>query len=216
MRKNFLLNLFFTLIALGLVAQSLPIHARDDAYRLVQLEHGISIEIPAHWTVLQDDTRKNLAASSQAMLENAGIDEGVTGQKKGLLAANATPSPTGAMIRVSVTTPPDFTQSDLAKATTSELKEVEQELINLFRRMEASGGPSIVKMLPVKIEPFNNQRAMVIRYIRKSPNGPSHWQVTQYKIPTKNRLVELTLSSRQSDAVVWNPILERVKRSIVF
>lgn len=189
--------------------------AKDDAYERVLLTHGISIEIPRHWTVLPENSRKNLAASSQAMLDNAGIEDS-SGQKIGLLAVNATPNPTGAMIRVSAIVPPDFTQGDLSRATPSELKEVDQVLVDLFRKVEASGGPSIIKIQPVQIESFKNYRAMVIRYVRKSVNGPSPWQVTQYKIPVDNKLIELTLSYRQTDSVVWYPILERVKRSIQF
>ena len=189
--------------------------ASDEAYKRVQLPHGISIEIPAHWTVLSDDARKNNAAGGQAMLDNAVI-ESEPGRKKTLLAVNAVPSPIGAMIRLSVTSPPSFSQSDLLAAKPNDLKEIEQEMLNMARKMEASGGPKIFKMQAVQIEPFNKSRALVTRYDRLSVNGPSPWRVTQYKIPLDSRLIELTLSSRQSDSVVWNPILERVKRSIKF
>lgn len=206
----------FPLLLLSVITTfAAPAFATDYTYKRMQLSHGISIEMPWHWTVLPEDFRKNLAASSQAMQDNAGI-ESVPGQKKGLLAVNATPTPTGAMIRVSVTEPPDYTQSDLAKATPRELKEVEREVLLAFKKMEASGGPVIIEMQSVQIEPFKNYRALAIRYVRKSVNGPSPWQVTQYKIPVDNRLIELTLSYRQSDSAIWRPILERVKRSVQF
>jgi hypothetical protein len=89
-------------------------------------------------------------------------------------------------------------------------------MLKTFRQGEASGGPRIIEMQPVRIEKFNNYRALVMAYIRAGVNEPSPWQVTQYKIPVPNRLIEITLSHRQSDAIVWNPILERVKRSIKF
>ena len=155
--------------------------------------------------------------ASQAMIDNAGI-EGPSGRKESLLAMSATPNPTGAMIRVSVTSPPDYTQSDLAAATSADLKEVGAEVLKLFRQLEASGGPKIIEMQPVRIEhaQLNNYRVLVIPYVRAGVNGPSPWQVTQYKIPVSDRLIEITLSHRQSDAIVWRPILERVKRSVKF
>lgn len=206
----------FPFLLLATVANFIsPAFSADNIYKQLQLPHGISIEIPGHWTVLPEESRKNLAASSQAMQDNAGI-ESVPSQKKGLLAVNATPSPSGAMIRVSVTVPPEYSQSDLANATPRELKELERELLLTFKKLEATGGPTVIEMLPVQIEPFKSKRALVIRYVRKSANGPSPWQVTQYKIPADNRLIELTLSYRQSDSVLWQPILERVKRSILF
>lgn len=207
---------YFYALWLVLVMFAVPAFAKDDAYKRVSLEHGISIEIPAHWTILSTDTRNNLAASSQAMMKNADIEDDI-GEKKGLLAVNATPKPAGAMIRVSVVMPPYLTQSDLASATPHELKEAEQGMLDVAKKIEASGGPAIINMQPVQIESFSNiYRALVFRYERKGVNVPSPWQVAQYKIPVENKIIELTLSYRQSDAVIWKPILERVKRSIMF
>ena len=90
------------------------------------------------------------------------------------------------------------------------------ETKNMFMKMAASGGPKIVEMQPVRVEKINNRRALVLPYIRTSAVGPSNWQVNQYKIPVSDKTIELTLSYRLSDANVWRPILERVKRSVRF
>lgn len=207
-------NLFFAAcVAFALLAH--PAFAQDTSFRRVQLAYGITLDVPSHWTVLSLENRKNIGAAGQAMIENAGI-EGPSGRKESLLALNATPNPTGATIRVSVTSPPDYTQSDLAAATSADLKEVGAEMLKMFRQLEASGGPKIIEMQSVRIESINNYRVLVIPYVRAGANGPSPWQVTQYKIPVSNRLIEITLSHRQSDAIVWRPILERVKRSVKF
>ena len=137
-------------------------------------------------------------------------------EKESLLAVNAVPDPTGAMIRVSVTSPPDYTQTDLAAATPADLKEVGSEMKNAFGKLEASGGPKIIEMQPVRLENLNGYNVLVMPYVRAGINGRSTWQVTQYKIPVSTRLIEITLSHRQSDAVMWRPILERVKRSVQF
>jgi hypothetical protein len=189
--------------------------AQDTTFRRVQLAYGISLDVPTHWTVLPQDNRRNHRAAGQAMIDNAGI-EGPTGRKETLLAMNATPSPTGAMIRVSVTSPPDYTQSELANATPGDLREVGEEMLGTFRKLEASGGPKILEMQPVRIEKFNNYRVLVMPYVRAGINGPSPWQVTQYKISVSNHLIEITLSHRQSDAIIWRPILEKLRRSVQF
>lgn len=165
--------------------------------------------------MLSQDTRINLGAAGSAMMDNAGIEE-PSGQKQNLLAVNATPEPTGSMIRVGVTSPPDYTQADIAAATEADLKEARAETLKLFRQLEKTGGPKIIEIQPVRIEKFNGQLAVIIQYVRASNFGPSPWQVTQYKIPVYNRLIEITLSNRQSDAVIWRPIQERVKRSVRF
>lgn len=103
------------LVTLTLLAH--PAFAQDTSFRSVQLAYGTSLDAPSHyWTVLSLDNRKNLGAAGQAMTDNAGIER-PSGREESLLAMNATPNPTGAMIRVSVTSPSDYTQSDLAAAT---------------------------------------------------------------------------------------------------
>lgn len=189
--------------------------AEDTSFRRVQLAYGISLDVPPHWAVLSQDNRRNFSAAGQAVIDNAGI-EGPSGRKEPLLAVNSTPNPTGAIIRVSVTSPPDYTQDDLTAATPGDLKEFGAGILSVFRKLEASGGPKIIEMQPVRIEKFNNYRVLVIPYVRAGVNGPSPWQVTQYRIPVSSRLIEITLSHRQSDAIVWRPILERVKRSVQF
>ena len=206
-------HLFFVFIAFALLVNSSS--AQDATFQQIQLSYGISLEIPSHWTVLSQETGKNLGASGSAMMDNARI-EGSRGKKQNLLAVNATPDPTGSMIRVSVTSPTDYTQADLAAATATDLKDAGAEMLKIFRQLETSGGPKIIEMQPVHIEKINGKLVLVMPYVRASEFGPSPWQVTQYKIPVSNRLIEITLSHRQLDAIVWHPILERVKRSVRF
>jgi len=207
------IGLFFAFLVIALFGNSA--FAQDASFRRVQLPYGISLEIPSHWAVLPLESRKNFSAASQAMADNAGI-EGPSGRKEPLLAINATPNPTGAMIRVSVTLPPDYTQSELAAATSADLKEIGAEVLKTFKQLERAGGPKIIEIQPVHIEQMNNYRVLVMSYTRAGGNEPSPWQVTQYKIPVSSRLIEITLSHRLSDAVSWRPILERVKRSVKF
>lgn len=205
--------LFRAFVVFSLLGNSA--YAEDTSFRRVQLAYGISLDVPSHWTTLSQDNRKNFRAAGQAMAENAGIER-PSGRKESLLAMNAVPNPTGAMIRVSVTSPPAYTQNDLAAVTPGELKEFGADMLGMFRKLEASGGPKIIEMQPVRIEKFNNYRVLALPYVRAGINGASPWQVTQYKIPVSNRLIEITFSHRQSDAIVWQPILEIVKRSVKF
>lgn len=189
--------------------------AQDTSFRRVQLAYGISLDIPSHWTVLPQSTRRNIVAAREAITSNAGI-EGSSGRKEKLLAVNATPDPSGAMISVSVTSPPDYTQADLAAFTPADLKEIGTGLQSMLKKLETSGGPKIIEMQAVRIENLKSHRWLVIPYVRAGIKEPSAWQVTQYNIPVSNQLIEIILSHRQSDAIVWRPILERVKRSVQF
>lgn len=214
MRKAAFCQVFVS--ALLLVACTITsASAQQTSFTRIQLPHGISIEVPSHWRVLPQDTRQNLAVASEALANNAGADR-PQGKKATLLSVNATPNPVGAMIRLSVTSPPDYTQGDLAGATSGDLKPIGDELLNQFKRLEAVGGPRIVEMQPVRVEKFNGRLALIMSYVREDAKGPSPWQVTQYKIPLSNMLLEITLSHRQADDIVWKPTLEKVRRSVRF
>ncbi len=189
--------------------------AEDISFRKVQLAYGISLDIPAHWVVLEEAVRKNIGAAGEAILNNSGV-EGSAGRKERLLKVNAVPYPTGAMIGVSVTSAIDYTQADVAAFTAADLNDIGTEMRKAWEKLEASGTPKLLEMQPTRIEPFNNFLALVISYVRADLFGPSPWQVTQYKIPVSNQLIEITLSYRQSDGVLWKPVLERVRRSVRF
>lgn len=180
----------------------------------MQLPYGISIEIPSHWEVLSEDAKKNLAAASELTKQDLSID--INGERKQLLAVSALPIPSGAKIRVSVTSPAEFTEDDLYAISDSELKQLQHQLYAMFSKAVEPSGLKIIEMRPPRIERVKNNLAFVIDYIRTDYYGSSYWQVTQYKIHKLNKNIELTLSYRLSDAVVWKAILENVKRSIDF
>nr|BDD45672.1 hypothetical protein 20 [Desulfobacterales bacterium] len=191
----------------------LPAAIQKPLYRRVHLEYGIHLEIPSHWRSLPEDARLNLGASAHGMLDDAGINGGLDGKRR-LLAVNSRPEPNGAMIRVSVESPSDIAETDLAGVIGADLKRVEAGLAGMFARLEKSGGPKILEMQRARVGEFNDRRALIVSYVRAGTYGQSPWQVTQYKIPVANALIELTLSYRQSDGAVWRPILGRVKRSM--
>lgn len=189
--------------------------ATQTAFKRIQLGNGLSIEIPSHWNVLSQSTRENLNAAGEAILEEAKVQT-LSSRKETLLAVNATPDPTGAMIRVSVTKPPEYSQQDLRDAKPSDLTEISTELLVNFKKLELAGGPKIIQMQAASIDTMNNRKVLVLPYRRESKFGASPWQVTQYKIPLNDRLIEITFSYRESDQILWQPIVNKVKRSIRF
>ena len=113
--RMWLYQLLITALMIGTAS------AQDTAFRRVRLPYGISLEIPSHWEVLPQVAKQNLAAASEAISKNAGGTED-SGKREMLLAVSANPNPSGAKIRVSVATPPEYTQADLAAVTAAELR----------------------------------------------------------------------------------------------
>ena len=191
--------------------------AKETAFRHLELSGGISLDVPTHWHILSLQTKKNIVAASEAMISNSGLEEPMDTHEK-LLAVNATPSPTGAMISVAVSSPSVLSQADLINSTESDLKSFELNSLNEMKALENFGGPTVIKMLPARIDIVNKKYALVLSYIRRGVNNPEiPWKVELYKIPDSTRLIEVILSYRMSsDSVAWKPILERVKRSVRF
>lgn len=200
-------------ILLFLILFSNNIFADDSSFRYIELDEKISLEIPSHWMILSKDTKSNIVAAAESIY---GSNNGVI--RKKLLAVNATPSPTGAMISIAVSFSSSFTQDDLIKATDADLKSVQTDFINELKGLQDSGGITLIKMQSVRVERLNNKYALVLSYTRKGINNPEiPWQVELYRIPDAGRLIEVSLSYRlSSDSIMWKPILKRVKSSIKF
>ncbi len=96
----------FNFLFFAFIVFSSSAFSQDTEFHRIHLTYDISLDVPSHWMIISQDNRKNIRAAGKAMIDNAGI-ESSAGQKETLLAINSTPSPAGAMIRVSVTSPPD-------------------------------------------------------------------------------------------------------------
>lgn len=190
------------------------LYANDNLFKPLVLPNNIYIEIPSHWTVLPNDIRKNIAVAGESMLKNNGITNYENYQKERLLSVHSLPEPNGVVIRVSFMTPAEYTQQDLENMTSQDLHSGAQELLDTFKKMGSSTALKVIEMNDFKVEELNQQKALVISYLREGVNKEPPWQVLQYKIPTSKGIVEATFSYRYSEAILWQPILERVKQSL--
>jgi hypothetical protein len=190
-----------------------PAHGADIPYRSIDLAYGISLEAPSQWNALSEETRNAIGAAGESMSNRAGIGA-VTGKMR-LLDLHATPAPTGAIVRVNVTPRDEYTQAKLAKTSKEDLKAMRVDVVNVFKQVEAAGGPKILGVKTPRIERLDNTLALAITYNRAGAVDPSEkWVVTMYRIPRKDHTVELTLSYRQAQEDEWKPILEHVKKSV--
>jgi hypothetical protein len=218
MKTKIFSKLLYILIAFTLFGHTVAV-AQDTSFRQIQLSHGISLSIPSGWVVLEQKMRDTINKLGTQIAKNSDV-ELPEGEKETLLAVNAIPDPTGAMIRVSVRKSFQFAPLDISHATDEDLDEITAEMLNNFRKIEQSSPLfKLIEMHPIRIEKINNKSAIVISYIRAGVVGTSPWHVMQYKIPLRKFLfstktIEITLSYRESDAYLWKPILEQIKHSI--
>ena len=188
-------------------------HAEDSPFIRRELAEGISVEIPSHWVVLSEASRKNIEARTRAIIDSSGQSPT---KAQTLLAVNATPAPTGAMIRVSVSSEVEYTVAVLEATSREDLKSIANDASTKFKALERDGGIRLVRILDPKILKIGARTALLIPYERTSLAGPSNWIVQQHYIPFETHTVIFTLSYRRSDAPLWEPILGRVRQSIRF
>jgi hypothetical protein len=176
-----------------------------------ELPEKITIQIPAHWKVLSKDMRKNIRAATEAMAEHSNVP---LREATNVLHVNATPDPAGAIVRVTIGPPPSFTATELKDANRSDLIELKDIFESQMRAIQKSGGPELIESYLPRIESISAIPCIAWSYRRTSAKGHGSWYVTQYKVPTRSMLVELTISYRESDSGIWVPILTKVRQSL--
>ena len=170
---------------------------------------SLSLDVPKHWWLLSDAEKDNLATFSEA--------SGATpdGQKIQVVAANATPSPAGATVRLSITKPLQFNTAELRAVSAAELKEIADDMRDGFEISLPKIGSRLVAVNSVGPEQLNGRTVMHIRYTRLDAKTGGDWQVDMYQLPTTEGLVQLTFGHRTADHMLWSTILERIKSSLI-
>lgn len=176
-----------------------------------ELPDGVRIQTPGHWKVLSKDMRKNIRAATEAIAEQA---DASLRKATNVLHVNATPEPTGAIVRVTIGPAPTFSADDLKDLKSSDLVDLQDTFTRQMRAVQNSGGPELIESYLPRIEPISGIPSITWSYRRRSVTGQGTWYVTQYKIPAPSMLVEVTISYRESDAGLWKPILAKVRQSL--
>lgn len=194
-------------------------------FRRIQLAHGITLDAPSDWWVISETVDKITVKVTEMAFDQAGLDvAGFDDMPTTLLSMNATPEPTGAMVRIGITLNSEITQSMLSAiyeldpiTFAREFKELRESARENLKNMERGLLRKVRETKPLNVERIGSNYTLVHSYTRQGINDPTElWEVSDYQIPVKGNLVWLTLSHRLSDAHLWTPALERVKRSLKF
>lgn len=114
-----------------------------------------------------------------------------------------------------------LSQSDVRSALQSDREGTLREVETSFREEKAvlskvmeKQGIKIIGQESFGFDLIGNMTAFTLSYRRTSAVGSSPFLVTQYHVPVGLEKVLITLSYREADALLFRPILERVKRSV--
>lgn len=207
------LHVFASVVFVLLLSEAVSVGS--DAFTRISLPHGISIEVPAHWTVLSEATRANLSAVGQSVIELSGL-ETASETRVNLLAVNATPSPCGATIRVAYSSPPTFTEEQIESIDKETLAMLGKMQGEVFRKLEARGGPRLIGEPTAVIAKVGGIRSLGIEYLREDPSGRGPWRVTIFHTPVGKWGTSITVSYREREATMWYPIVFKSIMSVRF
>jgi hypothetical protein len=176
---------------------------------------GMEIQFPSHWYVLSDLQNAEVRALASELANSTPS----TGAKETLLAVNATPAPTSAMIRLSRITPAVISEAEFQELTNSGgeselLRDVHRQFSDTFPAMMSEAGIAISQIDEPSVVSVSGRPAILIPYQRTSAVDGSTWEVRMYQIAVEDATFELTLSNRVADREIWTPILDWTLHSL--
>lgn len=182
-----------------------------EGFERLDLLDGVQIDVPLQWERLPTELTSAIRTSAQALLSNAGVEAGPDNSRL-IIAYNSRPTTTYASLRVKEVVPGSLTPEELLEASELELSFLAQELVHLMSGPMASQGQELQPGLTTTRELVSGHPALVIRYRRMGDSGIV--AVEQIKIMTPGREVAVTLAYRESEKLLWVPVVENIRRSI--
>jgi hypothetical protein len=182
-------------------------------FKMVKLPHGMIMELPKSWWLIGKDLNELMETKAQAALDLSGI-EILPGTNTELITANSMPRSTYASARVTFSTPPIGTPEEVAGLSPSDLKEMGEQTHDLMRRLAQKEGHQILDFYGCTLATVGGSPAILNHYKRTGPHG--NVLVWAYQIARPEGTVNLTMSYREAEAVLWRLILERIEKSVKF
>ena len=206
MRLNALIFLFLFFACNNLHAES--------NFKHIQLERGLSIDIPKDWNSIPERFNTAIETHAEAAMDQLNLNDSGTSTKK--LLAIISRTPLYAQVRIESTMPPDIKKSEIAplmvtnkKANEAEFKSVMQ---GLMLKMLPIQGQKLLVFYDTRIENFHGEPAIISTYKRTGMNGPVLVEIIA--IYTNQQQITMTLSCRESERILWAPVLEKIKKSL--
>jgi hypothetical protein len=200
------------------IAAPILARAQTAQYRRFDVKGRVLIVVPAHWRVRDENERKNIAASADALLDPTG--QGTDPVHVSSLSVVSTPEPPQAIIRVSFVSDAgsqEELRQELQRGKTAVLAELAagwKEQVQALSSALAKQGMRYLGDERFDILSFASKLAIMISYKRSSLHGGSPFAVTQYHVPMGADKVLVTISIQESARALLGPVLDRVKTSI--
>ena len=189
------------------------ISTKDSKFRKLKLPLGVSVEVPKNWWVFDSDMNSNIETAAEAAMNLSDI-ELPKGKDVNLFRANSMPKTTFAGIAI-IARDSDQDPEVWKNASEEECKEVLKELApeanqNMQETLSAAG-LKVIEFYGMRREFIGKHPALVMELKRSGPKGAVIVQTTRLFLGKKE--ISLTLSYRESEAQIWRPIVQYIRKS---
>ena len=184
----------------------------ESNFALVKLPRGVRLQIPKGWWLLGKDYKQLIQTSVEESMDLSGIGL-PDGQAANLIAANSMPRSTYAAVRVDSTIPPSIMPSELSSISPAEFRQLKIYMRQLAQKLLRIQGHKLINFFGLRLETISDHPAIVSEYRRTGPKGPVIVQINQ--IYTATQEIRVNLSYRESETVLWKPVIGKIRKSIV-
>ena len=203
--------LFTTLATLGFLHPVLA-QSHDTRFAGLSLPLGVKVEVPTNWWILSGDINASIETAGEAAVNLAGLDVR-SGRKTNLFRANSMPKTTYAGIAINASDA-EVEASDIRAASAADLAEMTPMMKEMMERSLSQVGLSIIEFYPIEKREIDGRPALVISYKRTGPQGAVIARMTRLVVGHKE--ISLNLSYRESESVLWKPIIGYMEKSLKF
>ena len=135
------------------------------------------------------------------------------GQEINLIATNSMPRSTYAAVRVDSIIPATGPPSIFSSVTPADVREFETEIRKFLQALLPQQGLQLIEILGTRIDKISGYPALVTEYRRTGPKGPVFVQINL--IVTGSQDIRINLSYRESEVVLWKPVIGKIRQSII-
>lgn len=192
----------------------LPVAMADDSVVPIRLPHGVQIELPSTWEVLNGNQRTTLDSTAHSNLARAGVVFDASSDLN--FAANYydETKKTAALLNIRYHPDSDLTQSDTRAASAADILELDTAVRQRMVKVLQTSGASLLAWNGTSRKVLNGVTVLVTEYKRSSPTQNANFKVRLVQVNNGGETFDLTISYRERNEDQLRPICDRIISSL--
>lgn len=180
-------------------------------FSVLQLPHGVSVELPRNWIVLSSNSRMTVDTAAEAMSRAAGNYE----VSELPFAANLydDTGKTIALFNIRYYPEMDISQSEVISMNRADIDQIDVELREVMQQSAASYGFRIVSWEGTRLVRLNGIATLITGYRREVPDQPVS-RVNLVRVFNGSRSFTATVSYHEKKQSMLRPVVEYIIASV--